>query len=154
MANAESFSTVLAVEKQRVFVPLPFDPDRVWGRKARHHVVGSVEGMGVRGVVEAFGQSPGLVLGPAWRRGCGLAAGDRVAVTLAPEGPQREDLPVDVAAALDSEPAAGEFFDSLAQFYRNSYLTWITGTKKRPEVRAQRIALMVDLLKAQKKQRP
>ena len=152
--KAETFSTVLALEKHRVFVPLPFDPDEVWGRKAKHRVAGTVDGMGVRGVVERFGQDDGLVLGPAWRRGCGLAAGDRVLVTLAPEGPQREDLPVDIAIALDTEPEAGEFFDSLAQFYRNGYLTWIEGTKRRPEVRAERIALMVELLMAGKKQRP
>jgi uncharacterized protein YdeI (YjbR/CyaY-like superfamily) len=75
-------------------------------------------------------------------------------VTLAPEGPQREDLPLDVATVLDSEPQAGRFFDSLAQFYRNGYLTWIEGTKRRPIVRAERIALMVELLMAGKKQRP
>jgi hypothetical protein len=154
MTEAKTFSTSLALEKQHVFVPFPFDPDEVWGPKLRHHVAGTVNGMGVRGVLELFGQDVGLVLGPAWRRDCGLAAGDRVTVTLAPEGPQRDDLPADVAAALESEPHAGEFFDSLAQFYRNGYLTWIEGTKRRPEVRAERIGLMIEFLKAGTKQRP
>jgi uncharacterized protein YdeI (YjbR/CyaY-like superfamily) len=93
------------------------------------------------------------VLGPAWLR-CGLEPGEQVTVVLVPEGPQRTDLAEDVAAALEANAAAGAFFDSLAQFYRRAYLRWIDGTKKRPEVRAQRIAEMVQLLQAGAKQRP
>jgi hypothetical protein len=51
-------------------------------------------------------------------------------------------------------PAAASFFDGLAQFYRKGYLTWIAGTKRRPEERARRIAEMISLLEAGKKQRP
>lgn len=41
-------------------------------------------------------------------------------VVLIPEGPQRADLADDVAAALEGTPAAGAFYDSLAQFYRRA----------------------------------
>jgi uncharacterized protein YdeI (YjbR/CyaY-like superfamily) len=77
-----------------------------------------------------------------------------VAVVLVPEGPQRADLAPDVAAALVAEPSAGAFFDSIAQFYRNSYLRWIDATKRSPATRAARIATMVELLKAGMKERP
>jgi uncharacterized protein YdeI (YjbR/CyaY-like superfamily) len=73
---------------------------------------------------------------------------------LAPEGPQRDDLAPDFAAALEASPGAGEFFDSLAQFYRKAYLRWIDSTKNRPEVRADRIEETVRLLEAGVKQRP
>ena len=126
-----------------MLVPLPFDPDEAWGRKAEHHVSGTVNGMGVRAVVESFDDGRGILLGRAWRRDCGVAPGDEVDVVLAPEGPQRGDLADDVAAALEAEPDAGEFFDSLAQFYRVAYLRWIDATKRRPSVRAERIARMV-----------
>jgi uncharacterized protein YdeI (YjbR/CyaY-like superfamily) len=56
-----------------------------------------------------------------------------------------------ILAALDSEPEAGAFFESLATFYRNGYLRWIEGAK-RPETRSARIAEMLRLLKAGKKQ--
>ena len=59
-----------------------------------------------------------------------------------------------MTAALEAEPETGVFFDSLAQFYRRAYLRWIDGTKRRPEVRAERITEMVTLLKAGKKERP
>lgn len=147
-------STVVADERGRVLVPIPLDPDKAWGRKREHRVHGTVDGMGVRAVIEPLGGGHGILLGAAWRRHCGIAAGDRVAVMLAPEGPQRDDLAPDVAAALDAEPAAGEFFDSLAQFYRNGYLRWIDATKRRPELRAARIAEMVELLQAGRKERP
>jgi uncharacterized protein YdeI (YjbR/CyaY-like superfamily) len=75
-------------------------------------------------------------------------------VEIAPEGPQRDDLAEDVAAALAANPDAEAFFDSLAQFYRWAYLRWIDATKRRPEQRAERIAEMVKLLKAGTKERP
>jgi uncharacterized protein YdeI (YjbR/CyaY-like superfamily) len=75
-------------------------------------------------------------------------------VVLAPEGPQRGDLAEDVAAALDASPAAGAFFDSLARFYRRAYLRWIDATKRKPEERLRRIAVVVDLLERGIKERP
>jgi hypothetical protein len=146
-------TTVIAVGK-RVFVPVPFDPDQTWGAKPQHHVHGTVNGMGVRAVIEPAGDSLAIVLGPAWRRDCGISPGDTVAVVLAPEGPQRDDLAPDLQAALDADPTAGEFFDSLAQFYRNAYLRWIDATKRHPERRAERITEVIDLLHQGIKQRP
>jgi DNA-binding MarR family transcriptional regulator len=154
VAGPQRFTVTLVGENGRVFVPVPVDPDEVWGHKVDHHVHGTVNGMGVRGVIEPLDGGRGLVLGPAWRRGCGLAAGDRVEVVLQPEGPQREDLAPDFAAALAANPEAGAFFDSIAQFYRRAYLRYIDGTKRRPEVRAARIDEVVGLLAAGIKERP
>lgn len=153
-SGRRSFSTVLKADRQRVFVPLDFDPAVVWGARSKFYVAGRVNGMGVRGVVEEFSGELGLVLGPAWRRGCGLGAGDVVDVSLAPEGVQRGDLPADVAKALLANPEAGDFFDSIAPFYRKAFLTWIEATKRRPEVRSRRIEEMVTLLAAGEKERP
>lgn len=136
-----------------MFVPVPFDPDAVWAPKPVHRVRGTLNGMGIRAVIIEHDGQRGFVLGPAWLR-CGLEPGTRVTVVLAPEGPQRADLAEDVAAALKASPAAGAFFDSLAQFYRRAYLRWIDATKGRPETRAQRIADMISLLEAGMKQRP
>jgi hypothetical protein len=137
-----------------VFVPVPFDPDQLWGRKTEHHVHGTVNGIKVRGVIEPLADGRGVVLGPAWRRDCGLGVGDTVDVVLEPEGPQRDDLAADVAAALADDPRAGEFFDALAQFYRRAYLRDSDATNKRPDERAARIDEVVGLLGAGIKQRP
>lgn len=149
-------TTVVEAGRGRVVVPVPFAPDEAWGPKPRHPVTGTVNGRGVRAVVERLGDGWGIVLGPAWRRDCGIGVGvdDAVEVVLEPEGPQRDDLSPDVAAALAASPAAGGFFDGLAQFYRRAYLRWIDGTKGRPDVRAERIATVVQLLEAGVKERP
>jgi uncharacterized protein YdeI (YjbR/CyaY-like superfamily) len=84
----------------------------------------------------------------------GFAIGGDVTVELEPEGPQRDDLADDIATALAASPAAGAFFDTLAQFYRKAYLRWIDATTRRPDVRAARIAEVVDLLAAGIKERP
>jgi hypothetical protein len=147
-------AVVVSEGRGRVLVPIPFDPDQLWGTKPRHHVAGTVNGMRVRAVIEAVDDGLGFILGPAWRRDCGIEAGEQVNVQIAPEGPQRDDLPADLADALDANPAAGQFFDSLAQFYRKGYLTWINSTRRSPELRAQRIAVVVQLLADGVKARP
>jgi hypothetical protein len=153
--RARAYTTVITRDdRRRVMVPLTFDPDEAWGARPTHRVHGTINGMGVRAVVEPLGDGHGIFLGPSWRRGCGLGPGDEVEVVLTPEGPQREDLAPDIVAALATEPEAGAFFDSLAQFYRKAYLRWIDATKRRPDVRAERIAEMVELLKAGRKERP
>jgi hypothetical protein len=141
-------------EKGRVYVALPFDAEKVWGLRPRYHVRGTINGVGVRGALEQSNQGRFLPLGPAWRRGAGLQLGDPVTVTLMPEGPRSEALAADIAGALAAEPDAAQFFDGLATFYRKNYLRWIDATKRSPELRAQRIAELVELMKAGKKARP
>ena len=153
--RSQRFTATVIVDRQgRTHVPVPFDPDEVWGPKPRHHVAGSLDGCGLRGVIDDVGGDRVLVLGPAWNRDGGPVDGAAVEVVLAPEGPQRGDLAADVAAALDASSAAGAFFDSLAQFYRNAYLRWIDATKRRPDQRPIRIAEMIQLLEDGQKQRP
>ncbi len=140
-------ATLQSDTRRRVYLPLPGEPNV-------RHVAGTVSGMRYRGAVESIDGSPALVLGPAWRRDCGLKAGDRVRVELEPEGPQRQDLAPDLAAALGASPAAAEFWDELAQFYRRAYLRWIDGTKRNPSLRAERIGTVVALLERSVKSRP
>lgn len=153
--ESRRFAVVIAsAERGKLLVPIPFDPDQVWGAKQRHHITGTVNGVRVRAVIEPVGDGFGFTLGRASPAGHAVGVGDEVRVEIAPEGPQRDDLAEDVAAALAANPDAGAFFDSLAQFYRRGYLRWIDATKRRPEQRAERIAEMVKLLRSGTKQRP
>jgi hypothetical protein len=152
--NQQFTTTVAPAGRGHVLISVPFNPDIAWGAKPRHHIGGTVNHMRVRGVVEPAGDGYGFTLGPAWLRDCGLAVGDIVTVDIEPEGPQRDDLADDIAAALAASPAAAAFFDSLAQFYRKAYLRWIDATKRRPGQRAERIADVIRLLEAGQKQRP
>lgn len=149
------YTTAVTRMGERVFVPVPFDPDVEWAPKPKHHIHGTVGGHRVRAVITTVDGQRGFVMGALWAPGFTADAHDGpVDVEIWPEGPQRADLDPDIATALDENPAAGTFFDSLAQFYRKAYLKWIDGTKRRPEVRAERIAEMVRLLEAGHKERP
>ena len=150
--NTQHFKTIITKSGTRTYIALPFNPNEVWGVKKRHYITGTVNGHGVRGSLGSNGKQYFLPLGAAWRRDCGLDAGDKVDVVLSPEGPQSESLSPDVADALDAAPQAKAFFESLATFYRNTYIKWIESAK-RPETRAARLKEMIELLKAGKKQK-
>jgi hypothetical protein len=135
-------------------IVMPFDPDVAWGAKANHPVAGTVGGCRTRTRLVRSGREWVLTLAPERLQTMGIAIGDDVIVELAPEGPQRGDLADDIAAALAADPAAGAFFDTLAQFYRKAYLRWIDATTRRPDLRAARIAEVVALLAAGIKERP
>jgi hypothetical protein len=150
--TTQRFKTTVIKDGGRTFIAIPFNPNEIWGVKQRHHITGSVDGCGVRGSLGSDGSQYFLPLGAAWRRDNGVEAGTQVEVVLAPEGPQADTLAPDILAALESEPQARAFFESLATFYRNGYIRWIESAK-RPETRSARIAEMLGLLKAGKKQR-
>ena len=135
-------------------IAVPFDPDEVWGAKAVHHVNGTVNGCRVRVTIAPDDSGWAFTLNPSRVRGTGIEADSDVIVDLAPEGPQRGDLADDVSAALEANPAAGAFFDTLAQFYRKAYLRYIDATTRRPDLRAARIAEVVGLLANGVKERP
>jgi hypothetical protein len=133
-------------------ITMPFDADEAWGAKANHPVSGTIDGRRIR--ARLWPADGGWTLAPKRLLGLGVAIGGAVTVELSPEGPQRVDLADDIAAALAASPEAGAFFDTLAQFYRKAYLRWIDATSRRPDVRAARIAEVVDLLAAGIKERP
>jgi hypothetical protein len=150
--NAQQFTATLETHGTRVLVPLPFDPNAAWGAKERHHIHGTINGITIRGALIIAGKQFYLSLGPAWLKGSGLAAGAVVQVALLPEGPQGDNLPEDVHAALEREPQAKAFFESLPTFYRKNFLRPIENAK-RPETRAKNLAAMLELLRAGKREK-
>ena len=150
--TTQRFKTSVTKAGSRTYVPIPFDPNEAWGVKQRHHITGSINGCAVRGSLGSDGSQYFLPLGAAWRRDNGVEVGSEVEVVLTPEGPQADTLAPDILAALESEPEVRAFFEALATFYRNGYIRWIESAK-RPETRSARIAEMLNLLKAGKKQR-
>jgi hypothetical protein len=143
------FTVALAMSATgRVYIPLPKDD------LGTTRLRGTVDGKRYRGAVEEVDGVRALVLGPAWRRDCGLAAGDRVDVVLEPEGPQRGGLAPDVEAALSKNKKAAAFWDELATYYRKAFVSYIDATKRSPEKRVERIREVVSLLASGQKERP
>ena len=152
VSDARTFRATLQRAKNRMCVPLPFDPNVEWGVRERHDVAGAVGGVTVRGRLQQDGDAWFLALGPAWVRDAGIDLTQPLDVTLAPEGPQRGNLAADVLAALPAVPRALAFVESLPTFYRNNYVRWIEEAK-RPETRARRIAQATALLREGRRER-
>ena len=153
--GSQRFRAVIAAGPgDSAVITMPFDPDEAWGAKANHPVGGTIDGCRIRARLAQAGSGWVLTLALKRLHGMGVAVGDDVLIELAPEGPQRGDLADDIAAALEANAAAGACFDTLAQFYRKAYLRWIDATTRRPDLRADRIAEVVDLLAAGIKERP
>ena len=138
----------------RVTISLPFDPGEIWGRRDRYHVAGTIEGVRFRTTLVRGEEGWQIALGPKSGSGAGLQDGQLVEIVMEPEGPHSDGLAPDVVEALAARPRAHAAFDGLATFYRKGWLRWIDATRRRPEVRAARIAEMVRLVEAGYKERP
>lgn len=147
-------ATTTAGPRGEVVVMVPFSPDQVWSVKLTHAVSGTINGDFVRGKLDRSADGWAFMVSAMGARDRGIASGMTVDVDISPEGPQRDDLAPDFAAALEANPKAAAFFDTLAQFYTKAYLKWIDGTSRRPALRTERIAEVVQLLEAGIKQRP
>ena len=81
------------------------------------------------------------------REASGLRAGDDVQVTLALDTAPRElEVPPELAAALDADPAAKEFFDGLSYSNRRVFTLSVEGTDN-PETKARRVAKAIALMR-------
>ena len=147
-------ATIATGPRQTLRVPVPFDPDQVWSPKPTHAVNGTVNATFVRSRLERDAVGWLMPISRMWARDCAMRAGLEVDVDIAPEGAQRAELAPDVAEALNANEKAAAFFDTLAQFYTKAYLKWIDSTKRRPDLRAERIDEVVRLLEQGVKQRP
>jgi Domain of unknown function (DUF1905) len=77
---------VASTGRGKLLVPVPFNPDEVWGAKQRHHIAGTVNGIRVRAVIEPAGDGFGFALGRTSPGSRGVAVGDDVTVEIAPKG--------------------------------------------------------------------
>jgi hypothetical protein len=150
--SEQSFEAAVHLEGQFVFVPIPFHPPEVWGKKPRYHVAGTINNHPVRGCLGVLRQDYFLRLGAAWIRDSGIQPGQQVRVRLAPEGPQEDNLAADIVQALSKDKTVLAFFEGLPTFYRKNYIRWIESAK-REETRAKRVTEMMGLLSEGKRER-
>jgi uncharacterized protein YdeI (YjbR/CyaY-like superfamily) len=92
-----------------------------------------------------MGGTPMISLSAEHRTASGLA-GDEVKVDLELDPPGEVEIPPDLAAALDAEPAARRTFDALSYSNRSWHVLQVTGAKT-DETRQRRIAKSVEALK-------
>ena len=138
-----------------ITIELPFDAAEAWGDQARHDVVGTIGGYGMRGQLtppDAPRSAWRLHLGPSWCRDPRVGAGREVEVELSPEPPRLATVADDIRAAIAADPAARRQFGAIATFYRKGFIDWIESAK-RAQTREARIAATVEALRAGRRER-
>lgn len=106
----------------------------------------TVNGTTVDGRIGRMGGQNLLGFNKAVRERLGVTAGDEVSVTIElAAGPPPVDVPADLAAVLDADPALRAAFDALAPSHRKEHARSVADAK-RPETRQRRIAAVVGAL--------
>lgn len=148
----QRYTSKLSIRGKSVALPIPFDPDDIWGKKERHDVAGTIDGHTIRGVLKSDRDGSVLPLGPTWLKDAGLVVSEatEVEVELSPEGPQLDNLTADFREALLANPEACAYFQAIPTFHRKNYVRWIDEAK-RPETRTKRISEAIVLLNAKRR---
>jgi len=138
---------ILAAGKTATGLPVPEDVVRALDAGKRPAVHVTIGEYTYRSTVAPYSGGYRIPLSAEHRTAAGLAAGDEVEVELRLDTEPREAVvPEDLAVALDGDPEARRFFDSLSYSNKQSYLLWVAGTKN-ADTRARRVAQGVELLR-------
>lgn len=127
-------------------VVLPAEVAAAMGGRARIPVTGSINGVPFRSSTMPMGDGTHCV---GFRRDTraqagGVRAGDTVTVEIErDDAPRTVEIPPDLAAALDADPAVRVAFDAMSYTQRKEYVNAVLDAK-RPETRARRLALAVE----------
>ena len=129
-------------------IPVPFDPKPVFG-KVRAPVKVTLNGFTYRSTIAAMGGAWFVPLRASNREAAGVAAGEKLDVTLeADTTPRTVEAPEDLLKALKTK-AARAAWDALSFTHQREHVEAIEQAKK-PETRARRIATSVAMITKQK----
>jgi hypothetical protein len=153
MAREEFRAVIQGVDGGGAYVDIPFDVERVFGRK-RVPVHALIDGESYRGsLVRMGGPHHMLLVRKDVREKIGKGPGDEVHIVVEEDTePRVVDVPEDLERALGTNRAAREYFDGLAYSHRREYVKWITEAK-RDATRVSRIEKAVAMLAEGKKAR-
>jgi hypothetical protein len=148
MSSPIRFQTVvLRTDKTATGIEVPAEVVEALGKGKRPPVVVTMNGYIYRTTVAVFGGVYMIGLSAEHRAASGLAGGDQVDVELLLDTePRILDVPADLTAALDAEPAARATFDGLSYSNRSWHVLQVNGAKSE-ETRQRRIARSIETLK-------
>jgi len=126
---------------------LPDDVVESLGKGRKPPVKATINGYTWRSTVAVMGGEYWLGASKEVRRNAGVEAGQEVDLTLELDTEERVlEVPADFAAALDAEPEARRFFDTLAYSNKRRF-TYSIDEAKTPETRQRRIDKSVSQLR-------
>lgn len=142
-----TFSTTIRQDGNNTGIEIPEEVVLALGAGRRPPVVVTVNGYAYRSTVAVMGGAYMVSLSAAHRAASGLAGGDTVEVDVELDtAPRTVEVPSDLAAALDADPAARATFDGLSNSNKGWHVSQITGAKT-DETRQRRIAKSIDMLR-------
>ena len=128
-------------------VHLPDDVVEALGKGRKPPVKATINGYTWRSTVAVMGGEYWLGVSKDVRQNAGVQAGQEVDLTLELDTEERVlEVPADFAAALDAEPEARRFFDTLSYSNKRRF-TYAIDDAKTPETRQRRIDRSVSQLR-------
>ncbi|GEM_PF-4867358 len=134
MKAPEFTSTVRGGERGGIWITLPFSAGEVWGAKRRHSVRGWLKGRSFSASLGACGGEFFLPLKAALRESASVRVGHSARLRLALAQATRSHLPDELEVALEAQPGARAFLESLSPFYRNESHTQDNGFRVREKL--------------------
>ena len=140
-------TTIQQSGKTATGIEVPEEVVEGLGSGKRPAVKVTINGYTYRSTVAVMGGRYMVGVSAEHRAGAGVAGGEEVEVDLELDSAPREvQVPADLGAALDAEPAARRTFDGLSYSNKSWHVLQVEGAKTE-ETRQRRIAKSVDLLK-------
>jgi len=125
------------------YICVPFDVNEVFGTRARVAVKGTFDGKPYRGTIQPMTGGHVIGVNSEMRKFLGKKAGDSIHVVMEKDTEERTvEIPTDLSAALDKNPAARGHFNKLPYSHKKEYVEYITEAKK-PETRVRRVENIV-----------
>jgi hypothetical protein len=144
--GAQRFEATLEQHGSGTVVFVPFDLKEAFGSR-RPPVLATVNGYTFRTTLFTMGGRALLGLNREVREAAGVEAGQELSVEIEPDDePRTVEVPSDLAAALDSDPAVRDTFDGLSYTHRKEYVRWVEEAK-REETRTRRVEKSVEMLR-------
>ena len=115
------------------------------GRRATVRV--TIDGRTARLRLAVMGGQNCIGLSKAARAELGVDLGQTVTARIElDEAPREVELPVELRAALEADPALRASFEALAYTHRKEFARWV-GEAKRPETRERRLSQAVEMIR-------
>ncbi|CAA9337261.1 MAG: hypothetical protein AVDCRST_MAG24-1101 [uncultured Nocardioidaceae bacterium] len=145
------FETTLTADGNNTGIVVPDGVLEQLGAGRRPPVVVEVNGYEYRSTVAARGGRSLISVSAAVRAATGLRGGDPIRVHLrVADAPRVVDVPPDLAGALDENPEARRFFDTLSNSLQRYHVDTVDAAKSE-DTRRRRIAKAVELFLQGKK---
>lgn len=145
--KSKTFKTTILRDGSMCFIPVPFDPEPVFG-KVRAPVKVTLNGFTFRSTIAAMGGTVCIPLRKSNREAAQLEGNETLNVKLDLDTEKREvEPPTDLVKALKKSPPAWERWQEMSFTHQREHAEAIEGAKK-PETRARRIASAVEMIAA------